>query len=65
MDIDFNPYRANSIDELITAWLPLTFTMNNLSRSMGERDLYPFVLSAPVVRKLGFIHDMIRQAQPA
>ncbi len=65
VDIDFNPYRANSIDELITAWLPLTFTMNNLSRSMGERDLYPFVLSAPVVQKLGFIHDMIRQAQPA
>jgi hypothetical protein len=65
VDIDFNPYRSSSIDELIAAWLPLTFTMNNLSRSMGEKDLYPFVLSEPVVVKLGFIHDMIAKARDA
>jgi hypothetical protein len=59
VDIDFNPYRATSIDQLINAWLPLTFTMNNLSRSIGEKDLYPFILSQPCIGKLGFIHDMI------
>jgi len=33
--------------------------MNNLSRSIGEKDLYPFILSQPCIGKLGFIHDMI------
>ncbi len=65
VEIDFNPYRVNSIDDLVTAWLPLTFTMNNLSRSMGEKDLYPFVLTQPVIEKLGFIHHMITDARSA
>jgi hypothetical protein len=26
---------------------------------MGQPDLYPFVLSAPAIGKLGFIHDLI------
>ena len=27
------------------AWLPLAFAVNSLNRSMGHRDLYPFVLA--------------------
>jgi hypothetical protein len=64
-DIDFNPYRAESIEQLIAAWLPLTLSMNNLNRSMGERDLYPFVLSESVIRKLRFIHELIGSARAA
>jgi hypothetical protein len=59
-DIDFDPHKAISIDKLIDAWLPLTFAMNSLNRSMGRADLYPFIVSAAVVRKLQFIHDVIR-----
>jgi hypothetical protein len=62
-DIEFNPYRASSVEQLVTAWLPLTLTMNNLNRSMGERDLYPFVLSNAIVRKLEFIHGIIADAR--
>jgi hypothetical protein len=58
-DIDFEPQYATSIDPLIQAWLPLTFAVNSLNRSMGLSDLYPFVLSQTVVTKLGFVHDLV------
>ena len=37
---------------LLDDWLPLTYALNALNRSMGHDDLYPFVLPAPVVDKL-------------
>ena len=33
------------MDRIIEAWLPLTFAVNSINRSMGLQDLYPFVLS--------------------
>lgn len=58
--IDFNPYAAGDIQRIIGAWLPLTFAANEMNRSMGEPDLYPFVLSPEVITKLGFVHDLVR-----
>jgi len=46
-------------DAMIDAWLPLTYVLNNLSRGLGLPDSYPFVLSAPAIRKLRFIHETI------
>jgi hypothetical protein len=57
--IDFDAYSA-AMDRLIDAWLPLTFAMNSINRSMGLPDLYPFVLSPTVIAKLTFVHDRIR-----
>jgi hypothetical protein len=54
-DIDFDPHHAPDMAVLIDAWLPLTFAVNSLNRSMGHGDLYPFVVSSAVVRKLQFI----------
>ncbi len=67
--IDFDPLDAE-LDRLIESWLPLTFAVNSINRSMGVPDLYPFVLSPPVIGKLSFIHDCIRaqagrKAEPA
>ena len=59
---DFDPYRAASFDQLITQWLPLTYAVNSLNRSMGQPDLYPFVLAPAVLFKMDFIHRTIRQA---
>ena len=39
-------------------WLPLTYALNAVNRSMGKDDLYPFVLSAPVMAKLDFVHRL-------
>ncbi len=59
-DIDFDPYREGDMAVIVDAWLPLAFAVNNLNRSMGHADLYPFVLSPKVIEKLGFIHDLVR-----
>ena len=57
-EIDFDPYRA-TIEQIIGAWLPLTFAMNAINRSMGEPDLYPFILSESAIEKINFIGDLI------
>lgn len=57
--VDFDPH-ATTMERIIDAWLPLTFAVNSINRSMGISDLYPFVLGPPVIVKLGFIHDRIR-----
>jgi hypothetical protein len=59
--IDFDPYITN-MARIIDAWLPLTFAVNSINRSMGLADLYPFVLAPPVIVKLSFIHDRIHSA---
>jgi hypothetical protein len=58
-------YHARSIDDLIAAWLPLCYAVNSLNRSLGQPDLYPFVLSQPAIRKLGYVHDLIRSSAGA
>jgi hypothetical protein len=65
-DINLDSYRAASMQEIIDAWLPLTFAVNNLNRAMGNADLYPFVLSPAAVVKLGFVHEVVaKQASNA
>ncbi|MGF7176475.1 zinc-binding metallopeptidase family protein [Azospirillum doebereinerae] len=59
-EVDFNPHKARDIEDLIEPWLPLTYAVNSLNRSMGQPDLYPFILSKPVIEKLGFMNKMVR-----
>jgi hypothetical protein len=58
-NLDFDPYVAGTIHDIVKAWLPFVFAMNNVNRSMGQLDLYPFVLAPKVVEKLGFVHALI------
>jgi hypothetical protein len=51
-------------DDLLTEWLTLSICLNQLNRSMGTRDAYPFTLSDRVIDKLKFVHQ-IRRARPA
>jgi hypothetical protein len=60
--VDFDPYRAAEIGQLIDSWLPLSLALNSLNRAMGQPDLYPFVLSVPAIEKLGFIHRLVHGA---
>jgi hypothetical protein len=46
--------------EFVHAWVDLTAALNELSRSMGQHDFYPFVLARPVVAKLYFVHRLVR-----
>jgi len=58
--VGFDPYRACPFDAIVGAWLPFTFAMNSVSRAMGTRDLYPFILSPTVIGKLGFVHGLVQ-----
>jgi len=44
---------------LVNGWMELTGVLNELSRSMGVPDFYPFVLSAAALRKLFLIHRVV------
>ncbi|MGE0700721.1 MAG: putative zinc-binding metallopeptidase, partial [Hyphomicrobiaceae bacterium] len=55
-------YREGSVDELLERWFPLVRALNELSRSMGHQDFYPFVLPAAARDKLAFVHSAIRTA---
>lgn len=57
--IDFDPYRQPDFDALIAAWQPLTAAVNSLNNSMGQADLYPFVLAPAVIGKLRFVHGLV------
>ncbi|MDR3462492.1 MAG: putative zinc-binding peptidase, partial [Beijerinckiaceae bacterium] len=61
-DRNFDPYCAGDIDDLIADWVPVTIALNALNRSLGQQDLYPFVLSQAVTEKLRFIHRLVRDA---
>ncbi len=59
--LDFVPLeRRQSLRELLADWLPLTYALNALNRSMGAGDLYPFVLTEPIVAKLELIDELVR-----
>ena len=57
--VTFDPYRVREASRLIETWLPLSNALNSLNRTMGLQDLYPFILSPPVIAKLSAIHDLI------
>jgi hypothetical protein len=59
--LDSAPAQApGEIGAMLQAWIPLTYALNAISRSMGTRDLYPFVLGPEIEAKLAFIDSLVR-----
>lgn len=54
---------ARQVVLLINSWVQLTTVLNELARSMGQHDFYPFVLSRPVLKKLHFIQLVVKEAR--
>jgi hypothetical protein len=50
-------------DAIVKSWLPFVFAMNSISRAIGLRDIYPFILSWVVIGKLAFIHGILQHAR--
>jgi hypothetical protein len=61
--LTMDAYGEAAFGELIDAWLPLTFAVNSLNRSMGLSDIYPFILSQAVLAKLSYVHDLIGRSR--
>jgi hypothetical protein len=53
--------KFGDFEGLMSGWQAVTVALNSLSRSMGMKDVYPFVLSQPVRDKLRFVHDLIQE----
>ena len=62
--IDFDSHLAE-MHRIVEAWLPLTFAVNSINRSMGQPDLYPFVLASSAIWKLAFVHERIHAMEPS
>lgn len=46
---------------LLEQWLPLSQFLNSMGRSLGQGDVYPFVIATPVVDKLVFVHGVVEE----
>ncbi|WP_197513867.1 putative zinc-binding metallopeptidase, partial [Mycobacterium sp. E2462] len=49
----------SAFQTIIDMWLPLSWSLNMVNRSMGHDDLYPFVLPVKVLEKMQFIHTVV------
>lgn len=50
-------------DEILEQWRALAPAMNDLNRSMGLADAYPFSLTEPIIAKLDFVHELVKAAE--
>jgi hypothetical protein len=51
-----------SFEAMVANWLPLTYALNAVNRSMGSGDLYPFTLAPLVLEKLELVHACVDAA---
>ena len=61
----YSPDAGVAVGPIVQAWLGLTLGLNAMSRSIGESDHYPFVLSAEVIAKLDFVHRLVTDPSAA
>lgn len=48
-----------NFEMMMKLWLSVSFRINQIGRSIGSGDLYPFVLNDKVISKMKFIHSAI------
>jgi hypothetical protein len=54
-----DPDAFSVFSDLVTGvWVPLSTALNQINRSMGADDLYPFVIPPPVLAKLDFVDSL-------
>ncbi len=54
--------QADRILFLINSWVEMITVLNEMARSLGQRDFYPFVMPKAVVKKLHFVNLVVRGA---
>jgi hypothetical protein len=74
IDMDIEPFVRADLWRPITrrpigscisrnGWAELTTVLNELCRSMGQPDIYPFVMSRQALRKVHFIHVVVERSR--
>lgn len=51
--------KTMSINQLVDEWFNLSIFINEMTRSLGLPDAYPFLLSDVLINKMDFIHKVI------
>ena len=55
-----SPSAFSSVRDLVVGvWMPLSTALNQINRSMGKDDLYPFVIPDAVLEKLDFVASVV------
>jgi hypothetical protein len=49
---------------IINSWIEMITVLNEMARSLGQPDFYPFVMPRAVVRKLHFVSLVVNGARP-
>lgn len=57
----WDPYSEPDTEVVISVASALADRLNHVNRSMGQSDLYPFVLNDTAHAKLAFVHDWLRR----
>ncbi|TXN37843.1 hypothetical protein FVB32_06015 [Flagellimonas hymeniacidonis] len=55
----FDPYTVKDFKTIIRTCVPLSFAVNSINRAMGISDVYPFVITKKVIKKMIFIHELL------
>jgi hypothetical protein len=58
-DMASAPDTSRESNQWMDAWMDFSVVLNELNRSMGVDDAYPFVLSDIVIEKLIFVHRRV------
>ncbi|MDV6332711.1 putative zinc-binding metallopeptidase [Asticcacaulis sp. 201] len=56
---NFDPYSVLDFARISEVWIPLSVALNSIHHSMGERDLYPFILTPVITQKLAYVHSLL------
>ena len=59
IEATFDPYLIKDFETIINTCIPLSFAVNSINRAMGVPDVYPFVITQGVVKKMTFIHELL------
>jgi hypothetical protein len=60
-----DPYRENDFDALLACLKPVAHSINELNRSLGLSDAYPFELTSAIIGKLHLVHMAIERFRHA
>lgn len=58
-EVTSDPYIVEDFETIVATCVPLSFAVNSINRAMGIPDVYPFVITPAVVKKMTFIHELL------
>ncbi|MGB5819919.1 MAG: putative zinc-binding metallopeptidase [Saonia sp.] len=59
IEATLDPYTIKDFATILQTCVPLSFAVNSINRAMGIPDVYPFVITPAIVKKITFIHELL------